>query len=958
MEDLEELIQHIQQIVDVTPQGHLSLIGHLQILGNQLMNRFDITGRIEDLEESIQCTQQAVNITPHDHPSLPVHLSNLGILLQKRFEWIGRMEDFEESIRCTQQAVDITPQGHPNLAVHLCNLGILLQRRFEWIGRIEDSEESIRCTQQAVDSTPQDNPHLGQSLCHLGVKLMNRFERTGRMEDLDESVRRTQQAVDITPPDHPNLAICLRSLGNHLLNRFVRTDRMEDLEESIRRTQQAVDITPQGHPDLAGHLQILGNQLMNRFDRTHRMEDLEKSIQHTQQAVDITPKGHPDLTGHLQMLGNQLMNRFDITGRIEDLEKSIQHTQHAVDITPQDHPNLAGRLNNLSIKLKSQFERTGRMEYLEESIKQTQKAVNISRRDDPNLAIYLHNLGRILSLSPEAQHQDQALRNFQQSWNCHTGIPFCRLDSALEAVRLLKQRSDWLEALKIAKEAIHLIPIMNNRSLSRDDQQVVASRFSGLAGNACCLLLQFNGDATEALHLLELGRGVILGLLMDDRSDISALRQSHPGRAAAFDRLRNEVNMPVHEPEDVDMQRDRMTRRLEAVKELDEVINIIRQLPGYERFLLGLTLDELKKQAAEGPIVVVNVTDIRSDAIIVSKSAVKSVRLPQLTEANTIKWLNQELTTYHDPQEKGKKNKRYLEFLRWLWSSCVEVILLEIHSIKRPDPDNLPRVWWIGVGIASHLPFHAAGIHLDGSTNNTLSWVISSYTPTIKALAHARERGVTSVKIHNDTLKLLVVTMPTTLGERDLPGVESEEAAIEMVARSAFLTHALNQPDAKMVREKLAQCDMLHFAGHGVSDYTDPFNSRLLLQKCHGAVTTVDGLTVRDIFDLNLKGARIAYLSACSTAEIRAGRLVDEVIHLASGFQVAGFSHVIASMWQTDDDACEKMARGFYEQLKHIIEGDVNNRAVAVAAHQSIMEMRSKWMRFPLLWAPYVHFGA
>lgn len=105
-------------------------------------------------------------------------------------------------------------------------------------------------------------------------------------------------------------------------------------------------------------------------------------------------------------------------------------------------------------------------------------------------------------------------------------------------------------------------------------------------------------------------------------------------------------------------------------------------------------------------------------------------------------------------------------------------------------------------------------------------------------------------------------------------------------------------------------------------------------------------------------GARIAYLSACSTAEIRAIRLVDEVIHLASGFQVAGFSHVIASMWQTDDDACEKMARGFYKQLKDIMEREIDNRAVAAAAHQSMMELRSKWMQKPLLWAPYVHLGA
>jgi hypothetical protein len=55
-------------------------------------------------------------------------------------------------------------------------------------------------------------------------------------------------------------------------------------------------------------------------------------------------------------------------------------------------------------------------------------------------------------------------------------------------------------------------------------------------------------------------------------------------------------------------------------------------------------------------------------------------------------------------------------------------------------PNNLPRIWWIGVGIANYLPFHAAGNHSVGSTENTLHWAVSSYTPTIKALAHAREK--------------------------------------------------------------------------------------------------------------------------------------------------------------------------------------------------------------------------
>jgi len=86
--------------------------------------------------------------------------------------------------------------------------------------------------------------------------------------------------------------------------------------------------------------------------------------------------------------------------------------------------------------------------------------------------------------------------------------------------------------------------------------------------------------------------------------------------------------------------------------------------------------------------------------------------------------------------------------------------------------------------------------------------------------------------------------------------------------------------------------------------------------------------------------------------------MVDEVIHLASGFQVAGFSHVIASMWSTDDKVCVEMTGKFYKQLKDGYAVQANNGAVAAAVHDSIMEIRATWRRYPLLWAPYVHLGA
>lgn len=148
--------------------------------------------------------------------------------------------------------------------------------------------------------------------------------------------------------------------------------------------------------------------------------------------------------------------------------------------------------------------------------------------------------------------------------------------------------------------------------------------------------------------------------------------------------------------EPVDLRQGRMTRRLEAVKELGDCIRDIRRLPEHQRFLLGPTREGLKDQASEGPLVVVNVTDVRGDTIIVTSSTVKSVRLPELTAAKAMEWGQENLTIYHQqntPVDWGKRNQRYLKFLLWLWSKCVKVILKEIYDGEKPTLKNLLRVW-------------------------------------------------------------------------------------------------------------------------------------------------------------------------------------------------------------------------------------------------------------------------
>ncbi|QKX53215.1 uncharacterized protein TRUGW13939_00291 [Talaromyces rugulosus] len=531
---------------------------------------------------------------------------------------------------------------------------------------------------------------------------------------------------------------------------------------------------------------------------------------------------------------------------------------------------------------------------------------------------------------------------------------------------------DYTSAYKISTEAIELLPRVHSRSLDIQDQQYVLSLFSGLATNACSLALQTGEPPGKAVELLERGRGVILSLLMDDRSDVTGLKAVDPTLYTQYEGFRTEVNRSISDIKDQRLQQVAVKRRPEAIKDLENCIEDIRELPGFGQFQKAPTVEQMKKASEGGNIIFVNITDLRSDALIISGIGISSVPLPRFNASHAKSWIDKDLTTPSaiDGVKNGKKNKLYCKFLSWLWLECVNPILQEARyklqsTIDQLNIDQLPRIWWIGTGLASSFPFHAAGDNLLGSTERTCYWAISSYTPSIKALMYAKERASTITTSSSNDRKLLIISMPTTPAASKLSKVGEETAAVIKALEGSVSVEVLEQPDVASVLHQIQECTIAHFACHGVSNPIDPSESGLLLQKST-TEPIQDILSIRKVSQTHLAGGEIAYLSACSTAETRAARLVDEVLHIVSGFQIAGFRHVVGCLWPSSDSVCVEVARLFYSELGQGQNGmPYEDRAVAVALHKAVMKVcESKGYggrrlgEAPLKWAQYVHYGA
>jgi CHAT domain-containing protein len=90
-------------------------------------------------------------------------------------------------------------------------------------------------------------------------------------------------------------------------------------------------------------------------------------------------------------------------------------------------------------------------------------------------------------------------------------------------------------------------------------------------------------------------------------------------------------------------------------------------------------------------------------------------------------------------------------------------------------------------------------------------------------------------------------------------------------------------------------------------------------------------------------------ISACSTAVNAAEALQNESIHIASGFQLAGFSHVLATLWAAQDTAAQSVAVEFYRLLFATEGPEAGHAEVSYSFHRAVMSMRERKRNQPIL---------
>ncbi|KAF8177775.1 CHAT domain-containing protein, partial [Mycena galopus ATCC 62051] len=948
--------------------GHPEKPSQLNYLGNSFLRRFERLGDLNDLNQSVLRFEAAVAFTPDGHPAKPSWLNNLGTSLVRRFERLGDLNDLNQSLLRKEAAVLLTPDGYPEKPSQLNNLGNSFLRRFERLGDLNDLNQSVLRFEAAVALTPDGHPDKPSQLNNLGISLVRRFERLGDLDDLNQSVLRKEAAVALTPDGHPDKPSRLNNLGNSLLSRFERLGDLNDLNQSVLRKEAAVALTPDGHPEKPSRLNNLGNSFLRRFERLGDLNDLNQSVLRFETAVALTPDGHPDKPLQLNNLGISFLRHFERLGDLNDLNQSVLRNEAAVVLTPDGHPEKPSLLNNLGNSFLGRFERLGDLNDLNQSVLRYEAAVALTPDGHPAKASRLNNLGNSLLSRFERLHDpedsQQLLIHYMSAACSATGPAHIRFKAAINWATHahIHQPSSILYAYTTAIELLPELAWLGLSIPDRHHQLLQAGQVVRDAASAAIAVY----DYQKAVEWLEQGRSVIWGQLLNMRTPVDELRKSHPDLADQLVSLSKSLETAGTQSNAVvdainPQLLQSIAQRYHALAlERNHVLQQIRELPGFERFLLSKLISELTLGVKMGPVAILNISAYGTDALILVPGLgdeVIHVPLSDFTihEAQALAKVLASIVGTPGRNDRLQASQEgdmaaediFSHILSELWFKIVHPVLNAL-AITTPACQDLGRLWWCPTGPLAFLPIHAAGLYgKDQTFGSKLSdFLISSYTPSLTALI----QGSRPPSTFQAGLQLLAVTQPSAEGQSYIPGTQEEIKCIEHHAKGKVPVLRLDKDMATVegVQEGMKNSRWVHFACHGVQS-SPPTESALLLAGS-------SRLTLSNIIELSIPNADLAFLSACQTAT-GTPQLQDESVHLAAGMLLAGYRGVVGTMWSIMDNDAPQVADDVYAHLLKVSPPDSTRAAEAL--HLAVRKLREQpgGKKSFLHWVPFIHFG-
>jgi hypothetical protein len=404
----------------------------------------------------------------------------------------------------------------------------------------------------------------------------------------------------------------------------------------------------------------------------------------------------------------------------------------------------------------------------------------------------------------------------------------------------------------------------------------------------------------KAIETLERGRALLWTEMRHLRVSVDQLLEADPDLGRKFGAVNRDLEEltksvpPSHKltPDDgtanglraVDPFGRLLLKQRGLLKERAKLISQIQALPGFDGFLASPSFDTLRTAALSGPVVIINHSKWRSDILIFLHNMPPSlISTPDdfYERAGALK-----VKLLGSRQKYGLDSNNYDEalasVLAELYTLVGEAVIDRLRQLQVPEQS---RIWWCPTSVFCSLPLHAMGPipSDDGETRYFLDLYICSYTSTLSALTQSRH--------HDSGLRSSGRPSIMLVGQSDpsLPTVGGEIQAVQ--ALDTEVTSLISEAATPAtVIDGFHTHRFVHFACHGTLEAGKPFEAGFEL---HGDAR----LTLLEIVRAHIPTAEFAFLSACHTAEMTEGSVMDEGLHLAAAIQYCGFRSVVGTMW-------------------------------------------------------------
>ncbi|KIK33641.1 hypothetical protein CY34DRAFT_813494 [Suillus luteus UH-Slu-Lm8-n1] len=980
-EDLDQAIAFGREALALCPVGHTDRSGTLHNLADALSTRFDHRGGAEDLDQAIAFGREALSLRLDGRKDRSVSLNHLAVQLSIRFDRRGNAGDLDETIALHTEALALRPVGHTGRAQSLIKLAIQLTTRFDHRGNVEDLDQAIALHTEGLTLHPVGHRYRYKSLTSLADLLSTLFHHQGNVEDIDQAIAFGREALALCPDGHTDRSETLYILANVFFVQYQGRGDAEDLDQAIALDREALALRPVGHPDRSKLLNNLAVRLSARFDHRGNADDVDETISLHMEALALHPVGHRGRFTSLINLANQLFSRFSLRGNVEDLDQSIVletetlalrpvghpdrsmslnnlanslstrrvHRdsaegldqvialhREALALRPVGHPDRPSSLNNLAKELSIRFDYLGNKEDFIESRESLHCALTLLTQHDPRRVIVHDSLATIyLSFhrsglegtgpDEDADSLNAAMHHLKTAADTVSGGLLNRLQSGLRWVRHAAEYRHGTE-LDAYATSMQLMDAYMSTTASVSSRHSAMKNFPGtLAVDAASCALR-SGDVRRAVELLEQGRTLIWTQMARLRTPLDSLQTHGDHAVALLQRFRDLSSLldkpPVSHADDtqsVDAEAA-ATQYRRLVGDWNGVVEEIRRVEGFSRFLLPPLFADLQEAAHDGPIIVLVASRSSCNAIIIPyRQPPTSIQLP--TDLEKLASL---MLAFHDANGKDASPKgnqiALIKALRKLWDDVVCPVVKNLGGFAPRGS----RIWWCPTLLFNFLPLHAAGEYRTNGESLSQQY-ISSYTPSLTALIRAR-------KSHDmcPSVSFAAIGQNCPAGHSStLDGVEPElEAVRRLLPPPPTVSFTkITSVDATKSRALSALRDntWLHFSCHGTQKFTDPFNSAFLMRD--------QPLTLFDITQMDISRHQFAFLSACETA-VGDPTTPDEVIHLAAGLQFAGVKSVIGTLWKVNDWTVQRLVEAFYKKLCG--DGKMNSKRAARALHQAV----------------------